>query len=179
MKTRPPVYFVLTVTIAFAVGMLTMIKMPCPTCGGKGVLPAPAGLTAQVIDSQLTHYQCFEPSCEGVWGIFNYDVHFQLINDAASTVYGYLIVDFYTPGESPLSLPALKMPVYVEVPAKTTEVIERTLVYSGLLGDAGYDPYSMYPQPQHLEVEIGGNMPCPECGGTDKLSFTEWLKIVL
>lgn len=176
MKIRVPFSFVLFVAIVLLVGLFPIIRVPCPTCNGTGFLGPVHGLKAEITSSHLDEFKYFDAQCSGVWGVFTYSANILLTNETANPVHGYIVVAFYAPDE--LS-PSLKIPVYVEVPAETTENVEKRLVYNGFVGDVGYDPYTKYPEPHKLVVELAEQMACPYCKGEGSLPLTEWLRLVI
>ena len=177
MKIRVPVSFMVVVIVVIVVGVLTIIRIPCPTCDSTGVLMAPQGLKLERIEGQLLKFKNFDMDCEGVWGVFTYVVNILVTNEQTDPSHGYIVVAFYAPDESS---PALKIPVYIEIPAETTENVERILVYSGFVGDVGYDLYEKNPEPHRLETdEIEEEMVCPHCDGKGKLPLNERARLIL
>ena len=186
MKIRVSRAYVFFVIGALLVGALTFIEFPCPIDGGTGVIEGAKGLELTGIESEFVDYYSASSACGYFFDEYTYAVKILLVNKSTTTSHGAIVVKYYTPytifvetyinGELTLEIQdgelIMGIPIFVEIPAETAEIIERIVVFN-----EGFSPSYPYGEMTHkVLVEMGEEIMCPVCAGKGKLVFTEWLK---
>ena len=175
VKIRLPGAFLSVIIVALLAGAATIVEVSCPICNGAGVLPAAKGLEVKGIESEIIKHKHIDVGCDDDWDEITYAVNILVVNGETDPSYGYLMVAFYIPTSEHAEAEEssiFKIPIYVEIPAETTESVERVLEYRGFL--------AYYSLPR-LVVETGEELllVCPYCREKGRLPFTERFKAIM
>ncbi len=176
-------YFVLGVLLFTG---LTFLQLPCPACGGTGIIKGAKGLEVSGVEAELTDHIALGIECGWDYERYTYNVNLMVANPTSEDGFGVILVTFHDPTET-FSLTQEEddeevvkeysgetlqaFPVFVEVPAKTTRTIEKTLQFEGIT-------LELFGANSHLvEAHIADEYACPFHGATAKVPFTEWLRL--
>ena len=173
-KNMIPAPFLVVTIFALVVGSLSFIQIPCPTCGGTGILNTTTSLKADVASCTLVESVIPITCCDHPQVQYTYDVSFSVENTSAEPISGHITVSFFDV-KPPLSysdeIPADSVgdfPIQVDVPAGKTITVELSFIdVSDILG-----------QPHTVKVQSGDTTTesvCPVCEGKGKLQFYSWL----
>jgi hypothetical protein len=170
------------------------IEVPDPISNGTGIIQGAQGLDVTGIEVDLVDHFILNLECGWDFERYTYDVKISVVNDTAAAIYGNIVVNFHNPAaataggsidveglifteEAYAGLIEAVFPIFVEVAAGTTQTIEETFVFDGLiLGgvDAGTRTWDTHT----VTVTTEGEFISPYGGGTGKVSIIEWLKLL-
>lgn len=160
---------------------LTLLQLPCPACGGTGVVKGSTALEVAAVEAKLVGHTELGIQCGWDYERYTYDVKLSVTNKSSSPSYGVIMVTFHDPGEA-YSLPQEvndesvvmefagetleAFPFFVEVGPNRTEVVEKQVMFSGIT-------LQLFTADSHqVEAAAASEFACPY--GT-KVPFTEWL----
>lgn len=176
-KVAMPAPFLAVTSFALVFGLMSFIQLPCPTCGGTGVITSSSGLKAElisatIIDSYIPLTCCDHPQVQ-----YDYDVQLSVENLSSSPISGTVSISIFDL-EPPLSgddtIPAAAVsvtPVQVEVPVGKTVIVDQQINF--------IDIANILNQPHKVTVQSGDTATqdkCPLCKGKGKLQFYVWLE---
>ena len=176
-KIMMPGPFLIVTVFALVFGLISFIELPCPTCGGTGVLTSSEGLKAQVVSSNILSSYIPLTCCDHPEVQYDYDVTLSIQNTTSNSASGTVTVSFYDI-EPPLSssdevttTSVGDFPVQVEVPGGQTITVDQQFSF--------IDTSDIINQPHKVTVQSGDTetkSTCPTCNGKGKLQFYVWLE---
>ncbi len=117
---------------------------------------------------------------------FTYEVELTVENLTATEAFGIVLVTFHDPEKSYLiqievddeekwievtGATLLTEPVFVEIPAKTTEVIKKRLMFEGVTLEFFGGRYHL------IEAKLASSYICPFHGENASIPLPEWLRL--
>jgi hypothetical protein len=173
---------------------ITFIEVPDPVSNGTGIIQGAQGLEVTGVEVDLVDHVILNLECGWDFERYTYDVKISVVNETAAPIYGAIVVNFHNPAAAIAGgdineeglivteggyagLVEALFPVFVEVDAGTTQTIEETFVFDGLiLGgvDAGTRTWDTHT----VTVGTTGEFVSPYGGGTGKVSIPEWLRLI-
>ena len=180
------------VLVVILVVVVTLVEVPCPIDKGTGVIEGAKGLEVEGVESELINLTTLDLGCAEVYDEYTYAVEISLANETAIPIYGGIALKFFIPSkalavsrltrleldgvvelpsEAELLLrypggPEVAIPIFVEIPADTAEVVNEIVTFTGFRLDSEH---------HKMTAEIVEELVCPYCGGTGKVPITEWL----
>jgi hypothetical protein len=165
------------------IAAITFVQLPCPACGGSGVVKGVLGLEVTGVEAKLVDHIALGVECGWDYERYNYDVKVSVTNKSNSPSFGVIMVTFHDPDEtitlvqekddeevisyfSGETLEAFPFPV--EVGPNRTEVFEKRVMFSGVT-------LEMFSAEAHLVEAIAASE--FECPYGKKVPFTEWLRL--
>lgn len=176
-KIMMPAPFLIVTIFALVFGLLSFIQLPCPTCGGTGVLTSSEGLKAQVVSSNMVDSYIPLTCCDNPQVQYEYDVTLSIQNPGVNSVNGTVTVSFYdiepalTTSDVVTTTSVGDFPVQVQVPGGQTITVEQQFSF--------IDVSNIMNQPHKTTVESENTETktvCPTCSGKGKLQLYVWLE---
>lgn len=176
-KIMMPAPFFMVTVFALVFGLLSFVELPCPTCGGTGVLTSVAGLKAQVVASDMINSNIPLTCCDHPQVQYIYEVILSIQNTASNSASGIVTVSFYDIEPALSSSDEVNpaavgvFPIQVEVPGGKTITVDQQLSF--------IDTADIINQPHKVTVQSGDTETknvCPLCNGKGKLQFYAWLE---
>ena len=200
MKTKvPKVFGAHAGLMSFVLGFTLLaspvfVEVPDPVSNGTGIIQGAQGLEVTGIEVDLIDHFILNLECGWDFERYTYDVKISVVNETAAPIYGNIVVNFHnpayaTPGgsvneegliiteEGYAGLVEALFPVFVEVATGTTQTIEQTFIFDGLIlggEDAGTRTWDTHT----VTITTEGEFVSPYGGGTGKVSIIEWLKLL-
>ena len=190
MKIRVSSVYVCFVMGVLLVGALTLIEVPCPICGGTGVITGAKGLEVKGVEGELIDLNTLDVGCGALYNKYTYAVKISLVNEATAPSYGAISVTFHDPkGAHPEVIrpsdeegadvmvvePAYPgptvaaIPVFVEIPAETAQTIEEIIWFEEFWVEQVTNTHN-------ISADTAGKIVCPYCDGTGTVPIIEWFR---
>ena len=171
---------------AVLLGGVTFAQLPCPACQGTGTVHGVRGLEIQGVDSTLVSHKELGMNCGWDWERYAYDIKVTVSNKTTAAAWGVIMVNISNPTESFTVMqeiddaevmvefngePMKSYPIYVEVPASSTKVIEDSILYEGVT-------LKLFGEDKHwFQAVTATEFPCPFHGKKATVPLTEWLRL--
>ncbi len=184
MKGQLPRSFIIFSIAVILVGVLTLFEFPCPVDQGTGIILAAKDLKVESVElkpvSVKIDYTFSECGVPVQISKFTYEVDMLLKNEDTEPSHGIVLVKFFNDNAGkvydklgqPVEMPTPRLFVDVDIPATTAEHIKKVLSFTGL-------PLEPETGLHRVTVEMTRDQPDPTCGGTGKLPFVDFLKVIM
>ena len=164
----------------------TFIQLPCPACEGTGLITGSKTLQVDKVEAVLTNHYLLNVQCGWDFERYTYDVKLTVENKTSATALGTVMVTFHNPDEEISVVIEIEdeevmqtytgkalesIPVFVEVPAATTSVIEKTVTFDGV-------SLELFRVEEHqIEAYTESEFKCPYHGEKAVVPLTEWIRL--
>ena len=171
---------------AIIFGAVTFVQLPCPACNGTGTVHGVQGLEITGVESELLLHKELGLNCGWDWERYNYDVKVSVVNRSTAMAWGVIMINISNPTESITVTQEIddqeveveysgktmqSYPVFVEIPASGTKIIDESIIYEGVT-------LQLFAEPKHrIDATTASEFACPFHGAKATVSLTEWLRL--
>ena len=170
------------------VTVASFVPVPCPACGGTGIIEGTTGISVKDIEAELVSHYELGMDCGWDFENYTYDVTLTVENWTSTESYGIILVTFHDPDASYTltveeedeevdievrGATLLSYPVYVELEPRSEKVIEKRMKFEGVT-------LEFFGNKDHLiEANLASQFACPFHEEKATVTFPEWLRLRL
>jgi hypothetical protein len=177
-KMMMPAPFLVAGAFSLLFGLVSFVGLPCPDCSGTGSLGGSGGLSARLSAGDMKESFIPLTCCDHPQVQYTYNISLSVTNAGARETTGTVMVGFYdiepalSASKEVNPAPEDIIPIKVTVPAGKTIEVDQELSFIAVS--------DIMNQPHRITVQMTGDegtpSACPQCNGTGRLGFYQWLE---
>jgi len=176
-------YFILGVVL---ITVLTFIELPCPACGGTGIIKGVTSIKIAEFETELLDHYELGMECGWDYERYTYNVKLTVENPTSTESWGVILITFHDPDAAYQITVEVEdeevvqefrgetlaaFPMFIEVPAGSIQTVEEVMMFEGItLEFFGVELHQ-------IDANLASEFVCPFHDASAKVSLPDWLRL--